>query len=172
MSGIIREVLEKELLQKNVQYFIGGSSRFGYNTPNSDLDIAILDTSGDILSIVRDLGGEGNWDLKGRRYISNLAEVFLFGGKVHFIIFTKLEGYLSLKKEHEEINSFLKENPVLLNFLKEYKTKVGKTNGTIIYNSIKEIMRNFKKGNHENQEKEVRPSQRFLRIKTEEEVKK
>ena len=166
-SNIIREVLEREFSQKSIQYFISGSFRFRYDTSSSDLDVVVLDNS--ILpSMIKDLGG-GKVEL-GKNYIHNLTEITLFGGKVHLVIFTKLEDFLSLKKEHEEINSFLEENYILVTFLKELKTKVSGINGTNIYNAIKEVMKKSKKEN--NQEKEVRPSQRFLRIKTEEEVKK
>lgn len=163
-SSIVRELIEREFSKRDIQYFISGSFRFGYDTQASDLDVVVLDTSSDyssILSIANELGGVGTI-LKSSHYISNLTEITLLGGKVHLVIFTKLDGFLSLKKEHEEVQSFLRGNPVLVHFIKEYKTKVKMmaVGGTIIYNIIKNVMKDFKG----EEEKEGKSSKRLIRI--------
>ena len=163
-SSIVRELIEREFSKRGIQYFISGSFRFGYDTQASDLDVVVLDTSSDyssILSIANELGGVGTI-LKSSHYISNLTEITLLGGKVHLVLFTKLDGFLSLKKEHEEVQSFLRENPILVHFLKGFKTKVKQINGTTIYNTIKEVMRTTEKEIQE--EKEEKFSKRLIRI--------
>lgn len=169
-TGIVRELLEKELSRRGIEYFVSGSSRFGYDNDKSDLDLIVLDESSDaytVKGLMEDF--DGSWKLirggsGSRRYISNLAEVSLFGGKVHIVIFTEREGFLDLRKEHEEVQSFLRENPNLTKFIKELKSTLwnvgGDLNGTFIYNTIKKVMATSK-----SQEKtSATSSQRFLRI--------
>ncbi len=161
-SPIVKELLERELSRKGITYFIGGSSRFGYDVPDSDLDVVVFDDSdnnGNLRSIVRDLGGAWIPVPKKRNYMHELTEVKILGGKVHFIIFSKRGDYLLLKKEHEEVTSFLRENPVLVEFIRWVKS-TGTLTGTTIYNAIKDLM--SKKFEVPVQEKPV--NQRLLRV--------
>jgi hypothetical protein len=162
--SIIKEVIEREFTKRKIEYFISGSTRFGYDSPSSDLDVVIFDG--------------GNYDLCGKlvaefagkivsfpKYFSSLSEISILGGKVHIVAMGDLWQFTELKKEHEKVEAFLQRNKALVRFIKSTKAadiksdgSLKKSSGTIIYNIIKDVM------NHEPQE-EKPIIQRMLRVK-------
>jgi hypothetical protein len=169
--SIIKEVIEREFTKRKIEYFISGSTRFGYDSPSSDLDVVIFDG--------------GNYDLCGKlvaefagkivsfpKYFSSLSEISILGGKVHIVAMGDLWQFTELKKEHEKVEAFLQKNKALVRFIKSAKEEIKSTgglkrsSGTLIYNIIKDIMNDPQDFEEKPQDFEEKPTnQRMLRVK-------
>jgi hypothetical protein len=135
---IISAVLED---LEGVEFFIGGSQRFGYNTPFSDLDLFIFvppTTDPELALEFLETGKANGYKQIVKRFgvderqTKNLSNKKLYdiGNTYHFkcpflefrtidlLLFENYETWDELRKEHEEVEKIYQDSPKLSKVIK------------------------------------------------------
>ena len=168
----IFEELIKDL--EGVEFFVGGSRRFGYNRDQSDHDFFIYlpkvitsDPKNVISYIESGLSNSINYFLSllnidpigvtrgkiknGKNnnsgYIEGAVHVktTIFGNIIDLTFFEAKEEYLFYKKDHEKVDEFLKTNPEIIEVYKKLQLS-----GILKYRAILEVIK-AREGRNENQ---------------------
>lgn len=120
------------------QLFIGGSRRFGYNIPSSDMDIFVYVPRDDVSYV-------GNM-LKDAGFISESSIeypgiLYNFKGMVHVVMIINIDKYLSISRMHVELDEFIKINPWMIKIAIAMKNEgiKGRTIFSVLYNTMKHM---------------------------------
>lgn len=153
-------------LGDDVQFFIGGSRRFGYYTKQSDLDIffyvpKIFIEASSVLNYVENGENSGAKTLLEALTLDGLMsekreskyhnksfgfKTQLFGLGVDLIIFEgELEAFSDLRDEHAKIETFLKENPMVVRAYRDLPVK-----GAVKYNHLLKLVIEVRKEKNRN----------------------
>jgi len=146
--AILEEVCEKALvgifMRENItiEYFLGGSRRFGYDDAKSDVDIFILIPPNKTLlqaetilrkeKFMRTSDYKGNYELG---FIQFQDEQKLF----HINVTDNPPLFSQLKKDHEEIEKFLSKKYGLVNYIKFLKKEFD-IKGKYIFRLLREMI--------------------------------
>ncbi len=137
LANLIIRRIEKETGEK-IESFIGGSRRFGWNRKDSDIDIFLL-IPNSILHLVESiLISEGfirNNDPIGK-YESGFTQFIDPYHISHVNLTDNTYYFMELKKEHEKVEIFLKEKPVLKVIISRIKHKYN-VSGKDIYRLLR-----------------------------------
>ena len=142
----IKKIFENLFINNKIDYFIGGSERFGYKTDQSDIDFFIFDPN--IIKIDKIL-----FQLPFNTYIRKNPlmglgydlrvniQFELFGGLIHLNIIELKNQFEELKEEHNKIEKMLNKNHELFEFIHTIKNKsISNIDGKTVYRIMKEII--------------------------------
>lgn len=120
----------------NIEGFLGGSVRFGYDTPNSDIDI-FVDVKHDNINVFQKF-----CNTYGFISVPNISHGYpgaLFkNGNIHICALDS-EIYSKEIERHKELSDIIKTEVMLLEFIQNLKKKYPTLRGSIIYNALTEI---------------------------------
>jgi len=106
------------------EYFFGGSRRFGFCFPESDVDILVYDSSDlDLPSnLIEALASSGMPFVKvgGDNYGKELV-VYEVMGFIHLILFDDWHTFIAHRYNHDEVEKKVRANPVLIDLAREMK---------------------------------------------------
>ncbi len=138
------EAIKSTLASSDLPHFLGGSRRFGYDRPESDIDFFVLANDKEIERALifgfskigfRKMPHEEGYSLHPLfRTILVLQEV------CHIVILNNEDGYFNLKREHERIELFLEKEPRLRDLCRELGSL--KVKGTYIYRALCQLLLN------------------------------
>ena len=122
----VKDSIEAYLEMEGLQYFRGGSERFGYATEVSDLDFfvhmerrslhirSLIETLNLTLAPLRE---------RRERYPAIHLETSAFGIDIDIIVINSRLDFHALKDEHQRVLSFLEEHPNWREFCKTVKAE-------------------------------------------------
>lgn len=141
----IFDAFEKELQEKGIKYFVGGSQRFGWENTNSDLDIFVLFPESKLSYYLHRLLELSHSELPPQLdpYTNNNRQFSFLGGLIHLTIFdSDIHGkdaeFDMLEKEHQKIEDLIQADPKVLYlafYLKSLPLK-----GAIVYRSLRTLI--------------------------------
>jgi hypothetical protein len=113
----VSNLLREHFHSNNIEYFIGGSTRFGWSSEESDIDFFVhpkgLHEVKSIENVVEAFGG-----IKVRFGYVKGTKQYLICSCVHLtLIITELE-YVGLSKLHDRVYDLLQREPITLTFAK------------------------------------------------------
>lgn len=145
--------VEYDLINKHhysdakIYTFLGGSQRFGYATKKSDTDFFVyvygllnpFDNINSPLTLIDDF--RGYMYFNDFRIDSNDHEHypdadFLFKHKyqnIHVVVILSESAWETLEYRHKRIAKYLEDNPQVVSFIKELKTRIPDIKGSAIY---------------------------------------
>jgi len=136
-------VIHSEIVMKHHgDLFIGGSRRFGYNISNSDLDIFAFLPPLVTNQVINDFEISGFVETpKKIDYCPGLYAALTFKNSIHLNIFASQIPFEVLKTEHNRVEQFLLNNPILTNFIKNLKgyDAHDSVRGVLIYTTLKNL---------------------------------
>jgi GTPase involved in cell partitioning and DNA repair len=128
------------LAANGVDYFIMGSTRFGYNTLRSDIDICVfisIEKARELLHLVNAVREEKSLNIHDYGILyTTVYRTNFFTKEVHLLICHNNAQYAQLEKEHEEIETFLKKNKVLTKYIIQIKQMDSTINGGVLYKAL------------------------------------
>ena len=139
-AGILLSI-EQYLDRKEIDFFVGGSRRFGYSGNKSDLDIFIDASDHSKMELLLE---EFRWS--GIVLGSNSAHdlypdtVFSWYGKVHFILMSYRHSFSLLKDEHDDLEHYLKINSDIKTAVSSQIISSG-VSGAVVYRVLLALMR-------------------------------
>jgi len=147
----IRKVVKKEieayLKSMNLNYFVGGSERFGWATFSSDIDFFISVTNVDMTVMLRHFSNiirSHECEL-----YNNCGDVqyTVLGGLVHLNFFTSsIMRFDRLRLEHIAVEKILKGNSQLNQIVRNLKI-TNKVSGKDVYIALKQLVACINQGN-------------------------
>lgn len=124
------------------EYFFGGSRRFGFEFPRSDVDILVYDSCDLNLSsdLIETFASSGMPFVKvsGDKYGKDLV-VYDLMGFIHIILFDDWNTFLAHRYNHDEVEKRVRANPVLIDLAREMKQD-GRT-GSEVYDLYLRVSR-------------------------------
>ncbi len=113
------KLLEYQKQNKDMEFFLGGSRRFGYHNEGSDYDFFIyLPKVGDVLSVelyfARFFGATS---VRSSQYQGKHYRARVLGTQVDLILYGDKPTFDVLLLEHEKLSSFLENQPTLVHYL-------------------------------------------------------
>jgi hypothetical protein len=136
-------VIHSEIVMKHHgDIFIGGSRRFGYSNANSDLDIFAFLPPLVINQVILDFERNGFVETpKNVDYCVGLYTILTFQHSIHLNIFVSQESFEILKTEHNRVEQFLINNPILTHFIENLKgyDANDSVKGILIYTTLKNL---------------------------------
>jgi hypothetical protein len=139
------DMFNKRQQIQSLDYFMGGSQRFGYNNDDSDIDFFInIKEEGYSESISDNLmkflynNGFNQVDNTNHGAYSFVDRLFIhYQFKIHILIIKNNFYFENLKQDHNRIEIFLNNNPVVREYIKALKeTKISDMKGKNIYKSL------------------------------------
>ena len=123
-------------------HFIGGSNRFGYQNGNSDLDIFCYSEMNEspIRFLMKNYGG----------FYEMVPYTSFMGGSLgfksdkwntHVIIIKDVNYYNHVSHQHDEIEKFLNEHPIVRDTIRQTKSCLPKLKGKTIYKILLNLAR-------------------------------
>ena len=105
----------------NIEFFLGGSRRFGYETYESDLDIFVLQVGEEEKKDFRiEMKDSGFGHLNSADYP---YETFSFKGIIHIIMVDDADEFRRISRQHNEVEDMVSRNEKVKNLIKLVKSK-------------------------------------------------
>ena len=137
----ILDIIEKffvEYLEENrIDYFIGGSRRFGYATNGSDIDIHVCITDFHKKAVFIDLLTQSAFRIEHDTSMLYHADTYNFKGLIHIIFQSSARQFNLISDDHDMLDEFISSNPSLCQQALEMKIKG--CSGSEIYKTLQEI---------------------------------
>lgn len=128
------------LKANGVNYFIMGSTRFGYNTPQSDIDICVfisIEGARELLHLVNAVREEKPLNIHNYGILNTTVyRTNFFTKEIHLLICHKNTQYTRLEKEHEKLEAFLKKNKLLTRYISQIKQMDATISGSVLYKAL------------------------------------
>ena len=145
MGCLFDEFNERQQIQTTLQYFIGGSERFGYSTEASDVDIFVhvgdgySESSEYILSKLAVVLLENGFECSPNNEDYSFANELYHNKKysTHVLLIHNGRVFDTLKEAHFKIQEYLADKLYLTQFISEMKTRLNENGlGKHIFRSL------------------------------------
>ena len=136
----VKEIIEEYLTSKNIQFFLGGSRRFGYHIEGeSDVDLFILNDDNS-LNIKEILYSSVLWKNEIDLNYPG-TEQFELSNMIHINFITTEDEYNSLYSKHIVIKKYINQHQNVIDFVRS--CKLHNIKGKEIFNIISTVAHKY-----------------------------
>lgn len=138
---MIKDAFESYLMENGIDYFIGGSERFGWTDRESDIDFFVSCCDGQLINMFQQFPSKTIMkNYIASTYDDNIDTQFsILGGLIHLNVFlNSFPSYKVLKAEHEKVEKTLNKNDDLNRVVTSLK-RFTSIRGRDIYDCLKKL---------------------------------